>query len=100
MNEPVQPEQTYFPDPSIDRIMGIVFNLAAEVQVLRDRVRVLEHVLEGKSVLARSEIDEFRGSDEQEQAIAADSRDFVRHLLEPVLARAASRNDMEADREL
>lgn len=98
MNPPAQPEQTYFPDPSADRIMGVVFNLAAEVQVLRDRIRVMEHLLEAKGVLARSEIDAFRGSDEQEQSIAADRRDYVRHLLEPVLGRAASRNDLEAGR--
>lgn len=98
MNQRTQAEQTYFPDPFADRIMGVVFNLAAEVQVLRDRIRVMEHLLEAKGVLARSEIDAFRGSDEQEQSIAADRRDYVRHLLEPVLGRAASRNDVEAGR--
>ena len=98
MSQPQQREQTYFPDPAADRIMGVVFNLAAEVQVLRDRVRVLEHLLEAKGVLSRSEIDAFRGSDEQERSIASDRRDFVRHLLEPVLGRAASRNDVEAAR--
>ena len=98
MSQTVQPEQTYFSEPALDRILGVVFNLAAEVQVLRDRVRVLEQLLEAKGVLARSELDAFRGSDEQEQAIAADRRDYVRHLLEPVLGRAASRNDLEAGR--
>jgi hypothetical protein len=93
-----QAEQTFFPDPAADRLMGVVFNLAAEVQVLRDRVRVLEHLLEAKGVVARSAIDGFRGSEEEERAIAQDRRDFVRHLLEPVLGQAASRNDMEAGR--
>ena len=98
MNELRQPEQTYFPDPAVDRVMGVVFNLAAELQVLRDRVRVLEHLLEAKGVVARSAIDGFRGTAEQEEAIAADRREYVRHLLEPVLGRAASRNDVEARR--
>ena len=98
MKELHQPEQAYFPDPAADRIMGVVFNLAAELQVLRDRVRVLEHLLEDKGVLRRSEIDGFRGSEDQEQAMAADRRDYVRNLLEPVLGRAASRNDVEARR--
>ena len=57
--------------------MGVVFNLAAELQVLRDRVRVLEHLLEAKGVVARSAIDDFRGTAEQEQAIAADRREYV-----------------------
>jgi hypothetical protein len=93
-----QMEQTYFPDPAIDRVMGVVFNLAAEVQVLRDRVRVLEHLLEAKGVVARGAIEGFRGTEEQEQALAADRREYVRHVLEPVMGRAASRNDVEANR--
>lgn len=93
-----QPEQTYFPDPALDRVMGVVFNLAAEVQVLRDRVRVLEHLLEAKGVVTRGAIDGFRGSEAEESAIAQDRREFVRHLLEPTLGLAASRNDVEAGR--
>lgn len=96
--QPIQPEQSYFPDPAADRIMGVVFNLAAEVQVLRDRVRVLELALTAKGALAAGELDAFRGSEAQEQAIAADGRDYVRHILDPVMGRAASRNDVEAGR--
>ena len=95
MND-LQLEQTYFPDPAADRIMGVVFNLAAEVQVLRDRVRVLEHLLEQKGVVARGAIDGFRGSEEAERAMAEDRGEYVRHLLEPVLGYAASRNDVES----
>ena len=92
----LQLEQTYFPDPAADRLMGVVFNLAAEVQVLRDRVQVLEHLLEQKCVVARGAVDGFRGSEEAERAMAQDRRDYVRHLLEPVLGYAASRNDLES----
>lgn len=91
-----QLEQTYFPDPAADRLMGVVFNLAAEVQVLRDRVRVLEQLLEQKGVIAQGAIDGFRGSDEVERVLAEDRRAYVRHLLEPVLGYAASRNDVES----
>lgn len=93
-----QPEQTFSPDPATDRVMGVVFNLAAELQVMRDRVRVLEHLLAEKCVVAAGEIDGFRGSEAEEQAIAADRREYVRHILEPVLGLAASRNDVEASR--
>jgi hypothetical protein len=93
-----QPEQTFFPDPAVDRVMGVLFNLAAEVQVLRERNRVLEHLLVAKGVLEPDAVERFRGSDAEEQAIAADRRDYVRHLLEPVLGRAASRNDVESAR--
>ena len=32
------PEQTFFPDPALDRAFGVVMALAQEVWVLRDRV--------------------------------------------------------------
>ena len=99
MKHSPQAEQTYFPDPATDRIMGVILNLAAEVQVLRDRNRVLEHTLEAKGVLKHGEIDAFSGDDGLEQSLADDRRDYVRHLLEPVLGLAASRNDRDAGRD-
>ncbi len=93
-----QAEQTFFPDPATDRLMGVLFNLAAEVQVLRDRNRALEDLLQARGLVKPGELDGYRGSDAFEQALAADRRDFVRNLLEPVLGRAASRNDVEAGR--
>ena len=36
------PEQTFFPDPALDRAFGVVMALATEVWVLRDRLAALE----------------------------------------------------------
>ena len=98
MQPSTAPEQTFFPDPAIDRLMGVVFNLASELQVLRERMLVLEHLLASGGKIAEGAVEEFSGDAATEARIAADRRDYVRHLLEPVLGRAASRNDVEANR--
>ncbi len=36
------PEQTFFTDPAIDRLLGVTMALAAEVYVLRDRLHAIE----------------------------------------------------------
>ena len=36
------PEQTFFPDPALDRAFGVVMALAQEVWVLRERVAGME----------------------------------------------------------
>ena len=41
IDEASRPEQTFFPDPAIDRELGVVMALATEVYVLRDRTRAL-----------------------------------------------------------
>ncbi len=45
-------EQQFFKDPAIDRLMGMVMALAAEVYILRDRTRALEEILENNGLLA------------------------------------------------
>lgn len=36
------PDLTFFSDPAVDRILGVVMELAEEVYALRERVRALE----------------------------------------------------------
>ena len=36
------PDLTFFPDPAVDRVLGVVMELAQEVYVLRQKVRALE----------------------------------------------------------
>lgn len=63
-----KPEQRFFEDPALDRIMGVTMALAAELFVLRSQVRRLI----GDT------------TDEAEDAAA-----FVRHLLQATLGEQA-----------
>jgi hypothetical protein len=36
------PDITFFRDPAVDRVLGVVMELAEEVYALRERVRVLQ----------------------------------------------------------
>ena len=54
------PEPTYFSDPAIDRLMGVVMSLASEVWILNDRLSAMERLLADKGVV--TEIDrDFEG---------------------------------------
>lgn len=98
MSEHAQPEQQFFPDPAVDRVMGVLFNLMGEVQVLRERVQVLEHALAEQGVVAAERLDRGDLPADLAARLAADRAEYVRNCLEPVLGRAASRNDPEAER--
>ena len=94
MADAKQMEQTFFPDPATDRLLGLVFNLAAELQVMRERVRVLEHVLEERGVVPRAALEAVDAGAAIEAELAASRRDFDEHFLAPVTGRAATRNDL------
>jgi hypothetical protein len=90
---PLAPEQTFFRDPTIDRLLGVVFNLAIEVQVLRDRLASMEMLLVRGRIIAEGELDGFRPDASQDAALAAQSRAFVADLLTPLLGQQASRSE-------
>ena len=75
------PEQTYFPDPALDRAFGVVMALATEVWVLKDRVAGLEAQL-----VARGMVDREALSREPADDVAREEREaFVAHLMQNLL---------------
>ncbi|HKZ72700.1 MAG TPA: hypothetical protein VJ011_01480 [Steroidobacteraceae bacterium] len=78
-----RPEQVFFDDPAVDRLMGVVMALATEHYVLRDRVRALEEQL-AKAGLAPAGMTTMPAGAE-EVADASDAAEFAEELLRPLL---------------
>jgi hypothetical protein len=83
-NEPAasRPEQVFFQDPALDRVMGVLFSLMTEHYVLHDRVRVLEELLLEKGAITGDELN-ARAADEA--AGQRDAAEFAEALLRPLL---------------
>lgn len=87
-----QAEQTFFADPAIDRLFGVVFALTAELHVLRDRVAVLESLLAERGVLDSGALDAAVPAGALEARIAAERGALVRHAFEGLAGRLASKS--------
>jgi hypothetical protein len=85
-----RPEQAFFPDPALDRALGVVMALATEVYVLRDRLFALERQLAGGGTLDHARLAAMP-SPEEALAAQADRDAFVAHLMAPVLGMQASK---------
>jgi hypothetical protein len=72
------PEQTFFPDPALDRAFGVVMALAQEVWVLRDRMMALEAQLAERGALDVAKLNAEPAPDER----AAEREAFVAHLMQ------------------
>ncbi|MEA3192720.1 MAG: hypothetical protein QOD26_1053 [Betaproteobacteria bacterium] len=75
------PEQTFFPDPALDRAFGVVMTLATEVWVLRDRLHALEAQLAERGALDLEKLNREPERDER----AAEREAFVADLLQNLL---------------
>lgn len=77
-------EQTFFDDPAVDALVGVVMALAMEHYVLRDRLRAMEEQLVQGGQVDRAALEAAPTASER----AAGQRDaaaFVEDLLRPIL---------------
>jgi hypothetical protein len=76
--------QTFFADPSVDRLLAMTVALAAEVHILRDRNRALEGVLRDKGLIEAAEIEAWQPAAGDQAASDAERDLFVRSVLDPL----------------
>lgn len=88
-------EQVFFSDPAIDRVLGVAMTLAAEVWVLRDRVRALEALLVEKGVVAQGALDAWQPSASDAEGLTKDRDTFVAHIMQNLLGQQVSKGATE-----
>ncbi len=89
-NETLVPDLTFFPDPNVDRVLGVVMELAAEVYVLRDRLHALETVLARGGALDVAALDADVPSDEERAQRLRERDALIARILAPMTAEADS----------
>jgi hypothetical protein len=70
-----------FDDPAIDSLLSIVLSLGAEIYTLRDRLRIVEKMLEAKGTISRADIEAYKPAPEEEQEIRKDNDAFMARLF-------------------
>ena len=85
-----EPELTFFDSPSVDRLAQMVWVMASELHVLRDRVRCLEFMLANQGQLDLNALDRFQPDEAQAKLLASEREAFVAHLLDVIDGRAKS----------
>jgi len=78
---PLKPEQTFFDDPALDRVMAIVMTLAAELHVTRDRLAAVEMLLESGQPVTRTALDRFQPDPVQKETLDAARQQFSDALM-------------------
>ncbi|HKE03938.1 MAG TPA: hypothetical protein VKE91_07760 [Blastocatellia bacterium] len=70
-----------FDDPAIDALLNIVVSLGNEVYVMRDRMRIIEKMLEAKGTISRADIEAYKPTPEEEEEIRKDNDAFMARLF-------------------
>jgi len=73
--------KAYTHDEKIDALLRMNTELLSELWIMRDRMMVLEHLLEKKAGLSRQEIDDFEPPPELEGELLAERDALVRRVV-------------------
>ena len=76
-----RPEQTFFKDEALDRAIGMIMTLSAELYVTRDRLTVLERILTARGLLEPNELDDYQPDSDALLADAADRDAFTSAMM-------------------
>ena len=68
-------------DEMLDRMMNVIMGLAEELYVTRDRLQVMERVLENRGALDREELDRWRPDEDQQREIHRERDAFIQAIL-------------------
>jgi hypothetical protein len=74
----------YFDSPVIDNLFNISLELGAAIWVVKDRVRVLEELLEQKGVLTVEQMERYRTPPEREKEVRAKRDSFIEKIYKTI----------------
>lgn len=77
-------EFTYFPDAQVDRVVGLLWQVAQELHVTRQRTLALEELLIERGVLDEGELDAFRPTSEAAARLEADGAALMDRLIRTI----------------
>ena len=82
-------------DEMLDRMMNVIMGLAEELYVTRDRLQVMERVLEKRGALRRDDLDGWQPDESQQAEILRDRDAFVQAILSRALDPAPRQRESE-----
>ena len=83
-------KDVFLDHPTVDKVFRVVLALARETYVLRDRLALVETLLDEKGMITRADFDAHAASESERLAMNESAHAFVASLLEPIVHEGAT----------
>lgn len=71
--------------PSVDKVFRVVLALARETYVLRDRLALVETLLDEKGVVTRKDFESHRAGEAELETMNQAAHAFITNILQPIV---------------
>jgi hypothetical protein len=75
------PRPLYLGDPKLDKMLGAIVELTAQLYVAKDRERVLEQLLIEKGILTAAELEQYKSSPEFDAEMQKEREELLRAVI-------------------
>ncbi len=93
----METDRTYFSHPELDRVVGLVMQLAAEAHVVQARCRALEALLVREGVLAEGAVDAFEPDAGERPAFEAARDELLERLTRIMVEDGPSEHPLRGE---
>jgi hypothetical protein len=90
-------DRSYFSHPELDRVVGLVMQLAADLHVAQTRCRALEQLLVREGVLPAGAVDAFEPDEAETRALQAARDALLARLLRIMTEDGPSAHPLRAE---
>ena len=77
-------KKNFLGDDNLDKIMRVVISLARETYTLKDRLSLLERIMNKKGYISQDDFSNYIFSDTEREEVRKESEEFVNSIMMPI----------------
>lgn len=75
------PRPVYLDDVKLDKMLGAIVELTAQLYMAKDRIRVLEQLLIDKGLLTAEEVEQYKATPEFDAVMQKEREDLLKAVI-------------------
>jgi hypothetical protein len=77
-------KKNFLGDDNLDKIMRVVISLARETYTLKDRLSLLERIMNKKGYISQDDFSNYIFSDTEREEVRKESEEFINSIMMPI----------------
>tara|TARA_B100001094_G_C17589208_1_gene511143 strand:+ start:47 stop:331 length:285 start_codon:yes stop_codon:yes gene_type:complete len=77
-------KRNFLGDDNLDKIMRVVISLARETYILKDRLSLLERIMNKKGYISQHDFSNYIFSDNEREEVRKESEEFINSIMMPI----------------
>jgi len=79
-------KKSFLSNPDVDKVMRVVISLAQETSILKDRLSLMEILMDSKGYITRDDLQNYQLSEIQREELKKETDKFINNVMQPIVS--------------